>query len=105
MVEIIQQARMQINALKEAVQLLIDDKNLVVDAGGYILNDVKTEHLYQKVEGLADECLITDTGHPNFVNHHMFKEASGFTVIKGEADTSGWLTGVIVTPKGMIVFG
>ena len=41
---------------------------------------------------------------PNYTNINVMKSA-GFNVYTGEADSFGWLTGVIRTKRGELVFG
>ena len=53
---------------------------------------------------LADEVLITSGGSCNWAAHRALAE-SGFPVSCGERDSFGWLTGVICTSKGRIVYG
>jgi hypothetical protein len=53
---------------------------------------------------LAEEVLIKPTGRPNFSEHEKLA-ALGYSVCRGESDSFGWLTGVITTPKGRIVYG
>ena len=60
--------------------------------------------LVQKVVDLADIELITNKGSCNWAAHQQLKLA-GFAVTCGERDSFGWLSGVIHTTKGMIVYG
>lgn len=63
------------------------------------------ETLLDNVERNANEQLIETDGRCNWHNHKLLKELSGFYVVRGEYDSFGWLSGVIVTPKGRIVYG
>ena len=56
------------------------------------------------IEGLACDVLITDNGRPSFQVMRLLKQER-FRVGPGEVDSFGWLTGVIYTRKGMIVYG
>lgn len=60
--------------------------------------------LVNKITWEADRELITTAGHPNFAAHRELANA-GFPVRKGESDSFGWLSGVIKTKKGDIVYG
>ena len=60
--------------------------------------------LVQKVVDLADVELITNKGSCNWAAHQLLKLA-GFPITCGERDSFGWLSGVIHTNKGMIVYG
>jgi len=57
-----------------------------------------------EVENLGSIALIRTDGRPDFGAHKMLAEA-GYPVRCGERDSFGWLTGVIKTPKGDVVFG
>lgn len=54
--------------------------------------------------GWADQFLISTGGSINFQNISIMRH-NGFNVRPGEADSFGWLTGVIKTKKGELVFG
>lgn len=56
------------------------------------------------VQSLSDELLITTDGRPDYENHNELKKL-GYPVGPGEQDSFGWLSGIIRTPKGRIVFG
>lgn len=49
-------------------------------------------------------CLITDKGGQNWDAIRKLKEA-GFHVGPGERDSFGWLSGIVYTSKGMLVYG
>jgi hypothetical protein len=57
-----------------------------------------------QLEQWACRFLITDGGRPNRFNISVM-QLNGFDVYPGEADCFSWLTGVIETKKGKIVFG
>jgi len=57
----------------------------------------------KRVIEFADEDLISN-GRPDFSMIEALRR-EGFEVTPGETDSFGWLTGVIHTPKGMIVWG
>lgn len=53
---------------------------------------------------LADSVLITEDGYINETNRSKL-ERKGYRVSPGEKDSFGWLSGIILTEKGRIVFG
>ena len=61
-------------------------------------------HKLNKVLSLADDLLIDMKGGCNWDNIDVLKDA-GYYVGPGERDRFGWLTGIIGTSKGDIVFG
>ena len=70
-------------------------------------NKLKTaliQHIINKIIVLADKYLVTIDGQPNYDTIELLND-SGFYIGPGERDRFGWLTGIINTKKGMIVFG
>lgn len=60
--------------------------------------------LLQQAVNEADSELIDSRGGCNFMNHKVLRD-HGFPVRCGERDSFGWLSGVIRTKKGDIVYG
>jgi|JFJP01.1.fsa_nt_gi hypothetical protein len=60
--------------------------------------------LYNEIINLADSELITPQGIPAYAAHEILA-LSGYKVIRGESDSFGWLSGIILTPVGKIVYG
>ena len=58
-----------------------------------------------QVVWLAEELLITSAGRPDHTAMATIAATSGYRVVRGESDSFGWLTGVILTPKGRVVYG
>jgi hypothetical protein len=57
-----------------------------------------------KAAELASGYLIDSKGNADFRAIATLK-GSGFNVTKGESDSFGWLTGIIHTKQGRIVYG
>ena len=94
------------NKLIETLQAIESNPNFVGNGHDYLTNGYYDDlhPLVQKVVVLADEELITNDGSCNWAAHNLLKRA-GFAVSCGESDSFGWLSGVIHTTKGMIVYG
>jgi hypothetical protein len=60
--------------------------------------------LLQQAVNEADGDLIDSRGGCNYVNHRVLAQ-HGFPVRCGERDSFGWLSGVIRTSKGDVVYG
>ena len=95
-----------INVLKEIeasdkITKTIPDEIMDED-GGY--HEHELPELVQKAILLANVCLITNEGRTNFQNIGVLRK-EGFNVSPGETDSFGWLSGIIHTRKGQIVFG
>lgn len=60
--------------------------------------------LIQDIVSLADGLLIESDGRCAWSAHDILKK-NGFPVVAGEKDSWGWLTGIIITKKGRVVYG
>jgi hypothetical protein len=60
--------------------------------------------LVQEIIFMVDNVLITKGGQPDWDNIKVLKQG-GFPVRPGDSDSFGWLTGIITTSKGDIMFG
>lgn len=94
------------------VQALADAlKPFLAETGSYpYLTDGVTSELPEDIQAvltLADTLLITDDGRPDYVAHYELERLTdGLCYVRpGETDSFGWLTGVICTPAGRIVYG
>lgn len=68
------------------------------------LTDEPSE-LVEEIVGLACEMFITSDGRTDYTAIRNFERESGCRVGPGEVDSFGWLSGVIYTKAGKIVFG
>lgn len=72
-----------------------------------IFQNDTSEYIIEEISGLACELFISTDGSVNRTNMYAFNDThSGrFKIGPGETDSFGWLTGVIYTPVGKIVYG
>ena len=93
--------------MKELIEALRRvENNPEIECVSYLTNGVH-EELHpdiQTVVELACEELADNSGYPHFGAMEVLEE-EGFRVVAGETDSFGWLTGVIITNKGRIVYG
>jgi hypothetical protein len=71
------------------------------------LTDGDQDELHELIQTATAEAsgtLITSLGTPNYAAIARLAQ-EGFLVTKGESDSFGWLTGVIHTAKGKIMYG
>jgi hypothetical protein len=94
------------NELIEALKAIESNPNFIGNRHDYLTNGTYDElhPLVQQVVDRADSELITNKGSCNWTAHDLLKKA-GFPVTCGGRDSFGWLSGVIHTTKGMIVYG
>lgn len=90
-------------AFGELLQLLkkIESDPDIKDVGN--LKEKEHKKMIKEIEDLATQVLINN-GKPNFNTIDVLKN-KGFKVVPGETDSFGWLTAIIETKKGDILFG
>ena len=87
---------------------ILDDPTVVGGPGVY-LTDTHPDQVEWVVEA-ACAAFIDGCGRANFAAMAEFRQVAedaglDLRVGSGETDSFGWLSGVIYTPKGMIVYG
>jgi len=89
----------EIIELVEALKALECGEEIHITDEGYV-EDPRADNICR----LADVVLITKDGRPNWSAMAELRK-EGYIVERGEYDSFGWLTGVIHTRKGYIVYG
>lgn len=73
------------------------------------LLDGEVKSVADLIDQLADQILIVQEGRlqgqPNFTAMQHLSQRYGYDVVKGEGDSFGWLTGVIVGKNYKLVYG
>ena len=59
----------------------------------------------RQVSAACSAVLITSAGTPDFAAHRTLQALTGCEVRPGDRDAYGWLTGVLYTPGGRVMFG
>lgn len=92
--------------LAAAIDAMLNDAAVPTTPGEYLTNGYANDRpeSINEVVYLAEELLIKNDGRPNFAEHEKLA-AHGYRVSRGESDSFGWLSGVITTPKGLVVYG
>ena len=88
-----------------SIELLLSLLDVIENTDVIESIEINYEHPYIKsVQYCANEVIITDMGK---VNSDIIDILSinGYIVSPGETDGFGWVTGIIQTTKGDIVFG
>lgn len=96
----------EVSALVAGIERVLADDAVPTTPGEYLTDgpsDGLVESLADVSYFLAPEALINKRGEPDFEAHRELAQA-GYRVSCGERDSFGWLTGVIETPKGLIVY-
>lgn len=94
------------NELIAALRAIETDPSVICPESGHLTEGYcyDLHPLVQEVVNLANGELITNKGECNYAAHRTLKLA-GFPVTRGEYDSFGWLSGLIHTKKGIIVYG
>jgi hypothetical protein len=76
-----------------------------VEASGY-LHEQECPDVIARVEMVSTlaGCLIS-AGEPDWAAIKSLEDKTHYRVFAGERDSFGWLTGCILTRKGILVFG
>lgn len=85
----------------------LNTSNILPDDENVILNNLQNSpvrSLVKRIELISSQVLIDEEGR-NLWELHDAMAAAGFPVSCGEKDAFGWLTGVIQTKKGKIIYG
>lgn len=69
------------------------------------LTDNPDDEFINLIAITAENILIFGDGSPNFKNMKILEDNTNVKVVKGEGDSFGWVTGVINTKKGKIMYG
>jgi hypothetical protein len=89
----------EIKELLEALKALEAGDDIKFDADG-----CERDPRVDAIVGLANVALISEEGRPDWSAMAELRK-EGYVVERGEYDSFGWLTGVIHTGKGEIVYG
>ena len=67
----------------------------------------EAKKLVSEIEYKCSEVFIENDGRCNYAAMRAFKSMSGgnMEVVRGEYDSFGWLTGIVVTEKGCFCYG
>ena len=93
--------------MEDLLQLLrfINASPLLPNNPDAILNHSKKDMmLIREAVELAEKILINPSGQ-NVWSNHTILEDCGFPVRPGETDSCGWLSGLIHTNKGVLIYG
>ena len=96
-------SKVKIVVLAETLDMIVADDSIVKTR--YLTDGVHEElhWLIQLAVELADAVLVTYQGGFNYDSVRSLKEM-GYCVMGGERDSFGYLSHIIMTPKGQIVY-
>ena len=95
---------LKIEKLLSTLRLIEADSNLPTPLDPELVNLTEENEKVRTAVVAAEAALITEEGRPNWDTIKILRDA-GYPVFQGESDEFGWLSGCILTRKGIIVFG
>ena len=86
-------------------QLMVGMKDSITTPGDYLRDEENATPVITELSNEASGIFIDDVGQSVYTTFLAIYSANKYRIVPGEQDSSGWITGVIVTPKGRIVYG
>ncbi len=86
-------------------QLMAGMKDSITTPGDYLRDEENATPVIQELSVEASEIFISNVGQSVYTTFLALYSANKYRIVPGERDNFGWITGVIVTPKGRIVYG
>lgn len=100
--------------LLDSLEIIVRDNNLNPEDGTGWLSDTSESkqtpefcRIMNEVQVISDTVLILPDGQADHHSHGILKKISNgkYRIMRGEYDSFGWLSGIIVTPFGKISYG
>lgn len=97
----------QLMDLQDKDQILKEEDGEYFTDLGHVMGNEPFNDLMGKINILLNKDFITSEGQPDEFRIKMLDKISDgkYSIIRGEYDSFGWLTGVVVTPRGKITYG
>ena len=86
-------------------QLMAGMKDSIATPRDYLTDEENATPAITELSNEASGIFIDDVGQSVYTTFLALYSASKYRIVPGEQDSFGWITGVIVTPKGRIVYG
>ena len=91
--------------IEELDRLVTGMKDSITTERDYLTNGENVTPVIVDLSNEASGIFIDDVGQSIHTTFLAIYSANKYRIVPGEQDNSGWLSGVIVTPKGRIVYG
>ena len=97
----------QLMDLQDKEHLLTEDTTEYFTDIGHLAGNDAFNGMMEKILILLDNNFITPEGHADHNRIGMLKTISNskYSIERGEYDSFSWLSGVLITPRGKIVYG
>ena len=91
--------------IEELDQLMAGMKDSITTQSDYLTNEENVTPVISELSNEASEIFINSVGESVFTTFLAIYSANKYRIVPGERDSFGWITGVVITPKGRIVYG
>lgn len=97
----------QLMDLQDKEQLLTEDTTEYFTDLGYLAGNDAFNVMMSQILLILNENFITPEGQADHNRIEMLKKISNgkYFIERGEYDSFSWLSGVLITPRGKIVYG
>ena len=85
--------------------LMVEMKDAVTTQSDYLTDEENSTSKIKELSTQASGIFISNAGQSVYTTFLALYSANKYRIVPGEQDSSGWITGVIITPKGRIVYG
>ncbi len=85
--------------------LMVELKDAVTTQSDYLTDEENSTSKIEELSAQASGIFISSEGQTEYTVFLALYSANKYRIVPGEQDSFGWLTGVIITPKGRIVYG
>lgn len=86
-------------------QLMVEMNDAVTTQSDYLTDEENSTSKIKELSTQASGIFISNAGQSVYTTFLALYSANKYRIVPGERDSFGWLSGVIVTPKGRIVYG
>lgn len=85
--------------------LMVELKDAVTIQSDYLTDEENSTSKIKELSAQASGIFISNAGHSVYTTFLALYSANKYRIVPGEQDSFGWITGVVITPKGRIVYG
>ena len=86
-------------------QLMVEMNDAVTTQSDYLTDEENSTSKIKELSTQASGIFISNAGQSVYTTFLALYSANKYRIVPGERDSFGWITGVVITPKGRIVYG
>lgn len=86
-------------------QLMVEMNDAVTTQSDYLTDEENSTSKIKELSTQASGIFISNAGQSVYTTFLALYSANKYRIVPGERDSFGWITGVVITPKGKIVYG